>query len=250
VVAILLSLLAMLATLVGGAVAVRARDRLHLVLGLAAGVLLGVAGFDLLPEALRASPGELFGVPGAMLTAIGGFFTVHILERSLAIHRAHGTGHEAEFQGHSHDLQAVGLLAGSGLVLHSVLDGVGIGVGYRAGTSVGIAVAIAVIAHDFADGFNTFTITSLYGNARRRALTLLACDAAAPVLGAVIGTVIPLPERATGLYLGYFAGFLLYLATSDILPEAHAHHPSRLTLVFTVAGAALMWLVVGLSSGG
>ena len=48
-------------------------------------------------------------------------------------------------------------------------------------------------------------------------------------------------------YLGFFAGFLLYLATSDILPEAHARHPSRLTLMCTVVGIGLMWLVVALS---
>src|SRR5579875_26544 len=241
----------MLSTLVGGAIAVRARDRMHLVLGLAAGVLLGVAGFDLLPEALRTSPGSLFGVPVPMLMAIGGFFTIHVLERSLALHRGHETGEHgdaAEFGGHSHDLQSVGLLAGAGLVAHSVLDGVGLGIAHQAGASVGLAVAIAVIAHDFADGFNTFTITSLYGNARRRALILLSLDAVAPVVGAVIGTFVPVSPSATGIYLGYFAGFLLYLATSDILPEAHAHHPSRLTLLCTVAGAGAMWVVVGLSN--
>lgn len=249
--AFLLSLVAFVATMTGGIVAMRARDKLHLILGLAAGVLLGVAAFDLLPEALDQSGKVLFGVPAPMLAAIGGFFTVHIIERSLAIHR----GHETEFGGHHHgaavaasqQLPEVGMLAGSGLVLHSMLDGIGIGVAFQANSSIGAAVAIAVIAHDFADGFNTFTITSLYGNARRRAMTLLALDAVAPVVGATIGTFVPVPEGAIGLYLGYFAGLLLYLATSDILPEAHAHHPSRLTLVFTVAGAAFMWLVVGLS---
>jgi ZIP family zinc transporter len=78
-------------------------------------------------------------------------------------------------------------------------------------------------------------------------LVLLGCDALAPVAGAVAGSLIHVPETAIGLYLGYFAGFLLYLATADILPEAHAHHPSRLTVIFTVAGAGFMWLVVGLS---
>ncbi|MDT4996815.1 MAG: hypothetical protein QOD45_883 [Pseudonocardiales bacterium] len=247
--AILLALVAMVSTLTGGTVAVRARDRLHLVLGLAGGVLLGVVGFDLLPEALDQSPQVVFGVPAPMLTAVGGFFTIHILERSLAIHR----GHEGEFSGHghghghAHGRQTVGLLAGSGLVMHSVLDGVGIGISFQAGATVGIAVAIAVIAHDFADGFNTFTITSLYGNKRNRALTLLGLDAAAPVVGAVIGSLIAIPTSAVGLYLGYFAGVLLYLATADILPEAHARHDSRLTLVCTLAGAGFMWLVVGLS---
>jgi len=245
-VAILFSLVAFCSTLTGGAIAMRARDKLHLVLGLAAGVLLGVAAFDLLPEALDHSGTPIFGVPRAMLALIAGFFTVHIVERSLAIHR----GHEGEFashDGHHHDLQSVGLLAGGGLVMHSALDGVGIGIAFQAGHGIGIAVAIAVIAHDFADGFNTFTITSLYGNARKRALALLLMDAIAPVAGAAIGMALTVPESAIGIYLGYFAGFLLYLATSDILPEAHARHASRLTLVFTVAGAGFMWLVVGLS---
>ena len=236
-----------LSTLSGGAVALRARDKLHLVLGLAAGVMLGVVALDLLPEAMSQAHMLVLGVPAVMLTTLAGFFTIHVIERALAIHR----GHEGEFGGHAHAhaprRQAVGLLAGGGLVLHSLLDGVGIGVGFQAGRDVGIAVAVAVIAHDFADGFNTYTITSLYGNDRRRALGLLALDAIAPVVGVAIGTVLPAPHQAIGLYLGYFAGFLLYLATSDILPEAHARHPSRLTLAATVAGAAMMWLVVGFS---
>jgi ZIP family zinc transporter len=236
--AILLSLLSCCSTLAGGLVAMRLRDRLHLVLGLAAGVMLGVVSFDLVPEALEGAGQKVFGVPAAMLTATAGFLTIHIIERSLAVHR----GHEGEFGHHHHGTERIGLLAGSGLVVHSFLDGVGIGLAFQAGTTVGVTVAIAVIAHDFADGFNTFTITSLYGNARRRALLLLGM-----VAGAAAGSLIPIPHGAIGLYLGYFAGFLLYLATSDILPEAHAQHPSRMTLVSTVAGVGFIWLVVGLS---
>jgi ZIP family zinc transporter len=243
-VAILVALAALAATLIGGLVAARARDKLHLVLGLAGGIMLGVVGFDLLPEALEQSTKSAFGVPAVMLTLVGGFFTVHVIERSLAVHR----GHEGEFGGgHQHDMQSVGLLAGGGLVAHSLLDGVGLGLGFQAGTTVGVAVAVAVIAHDFADGFNTFTVTSLYGAERRHALALLGADALAPVAGAAIGTLVQVSGEVIGLYLGYFAGFLLYLATSDILPEAHAKHPSRLTLLATVAGAGFMWLVVGAS---
>lgn len=241
--AILLSLVSFCSTLVGGFLAVRVRDKLHLVLGLAAGVMLGVVGFDLLPEALEQAGHPVFGVPAALLTALAGFLSIHVLERSLAVHR----GHEGEFGVHEHGLESIGLLAGSALVVHSLLDGVGIGLGFQAGAGVGAAVAIGVIAHDFADGFNTFTITSLYGNARRRAFTLLALDALAPVAGAVIGTLISVSGLVLGLYLGYFAGFLLYLAAADILPEAHANHPSRATVLCTVAGVAFMWLVAWLS---
>ena len=51
-----------------------------------------------------------------------------------------------------------------------------------------------------------------------------------------------------GLYLGFFAEILLYLATCDILPEAHASHPTRLTLACTIIGVGFMWLVIGLAS--
>lgn len=230
-------------TLLGGLAALRVRDYRHLVLGLAAGLMLGVVGFDLIPEALKQQPSTVFGVPAPLLTFLLGFLVIHIIERAVGIHR----GHESEYAGHSH-APAVGLLAASGLVGHSFMDGFAIGAAFQAGRGVGVTVAVAVIAHDFADGFNTYTITSLYGNNRRRALTLLVADAAAPVVGAAVTLAFVIPSGALGLYLGFFAGFLLYLATADILPEAHADHPTRLTLVATVTGVAFMWLVVGLAS--
>jgi len=221
-------------TLLGGVAALRIGDRRHLVLGLAAGLMLGVVLFDLLPEALAEQPAYLFGVPEVMLAAMAGFLALHVIERSAPVHR----GHEAEYAGHQHH-PGIGILAAAGLIGHSLMDGFAIGAAFQAGTTVAAVVAIAVISHDFADGFNTYTITSLYGNNRRRALTLLACDALAPVT---------IPHHVLGLFLGFFAGILLYLATSDILPEAHASHPSRLTLACTIAGAGFMWLVIGLAS--
>lgn len=241
--AILVALAAVVTTLLGGLVAIRVSDRRHLILGLAAGLMLGVVGFDLIPEALEQAGTPLFGVPVALLMVVAGFLSLHIVEWSMALHR----GGEEHFSTHSHHAPSVGMTAGIALVVHSLLDGVGIGVGFQASTAVGFAVLIAVAGHDFADGFNTFTVTTLYGNARRRALTLLGLDAVAPLIGAVLGTLIPFPPVAVGLYLGYFAGFLLYLATNNILPEAHAGHPSRATLLCTVAGTAVMWPVIGFS---
>ena len=229
-------------TLLGGFVALRFHDYRHLVLGLAAGLMLGVVGFDLLPEALSQQPGRLFAVPSALLAFVLGFLVLHLIERSAAIHR----GHEGEYTHHQHE-QGVGLIAATALVGHSVMDGFAIGAAFQVSGRVGAVVAIAVIGHDFADGFNTYTITSLYGNNRRRALTLLAADALAPVIGAAITLGFTIPGHILGLYLGFFAGFLLYLATSDILPEAHASHPTRLTIACTVAGVAFMWLVIGLA---
>jgi ZIP family zinc transporter len=241
--AVFVALGAFLMTLAGGWTAQRVTDRRHLVLGLAGGLMLGVVGLDLLPEALRAAGTEVFGVPAALLLFVGGFLLAHLVERLLAARRAaHGAGE------HDHGrAPEVGLTAAAAMVGHSAMDGVAIGAAFQVGGGMGLAVALAVIAHDFADGFNTFTLTSLYGNARRKAVAMLFADALAPVLGAASTAFLAIPEWFLGGYLGLFGGVLLYLAAAEILPEAHHEHPAHSTLLCTVAGAAFVWLVVGLA---
>ncbi|MEV6741396.1 ZIP family metal transporter [Streptomyces sp. NPDC051104] len=241
--AVFVALGAFLMTLAGGWTAQRVTDRRHLVLGLAGGLMLGVVGLDLLPEALRAAGTEVFGVPAALLLFVGGFLLAHLVERLLAARRA---AHGAADHDH-HRAPEVGLTAAAAMVGHSAMDGVAIGAAFQVGGGMGLAVALAVIAHDFADGFNTFTLTSLYGNARRKAVAMLFADALAPVLGAASTAFLAIPEWFLGGYLGLFGGVLLYLAAAEILPEAHHEHPAHSTLLCTVAGTAFIWLVVGLA---
>ncbi|MFE0177016.1 ZIP family metal transporter [Streptomyces sp. NPDC059002] len=241
--AVFVALGAFLMTLVGGWTAQRVTDRRHLVLGLAGGLMLGVVGLDLLPEALEAAGGPVFGVPAALLLFVAGFLVAHLVEHLLA-------GRQAAHGADEHEngrVPEVGLTAAAAMVGHSVMDGVAIGAAFQVGGGMGVAVALAVVAHDFADGFNTYTITSLYGNARRKALAMLFADAAAPVVGAASTLLFTIPEQLLGGYLGFFGGALLYLAAAEILPEAHHDHPARSTLLCTVAGAAFIWLVVGLA---
>ncbi|WP_328746115.1 ZIP family metal transporter [Streptomyces sp. NBC_00285] len=243
--AVFVALGAFLMTLAGGWTAQRVTDRRHLVLGLAGGLMLGVVGLDLLPEALHAAGGEVFGVPAALLLFVAGFLLAHLVERLLAARQAAHGGEEREE--HGGRVPEVGLTAAGAMVGHSVMDGVAIGAAFQVGGGMGTAVALAVVAHDFADGFNTYTLTSLYGNARRKALTMLVADAVAPVVGAASTAFVTIPEGLLGGYLGLFAGALLYLAAAEILPEAHHEHPARSTLLCTVAGVGFIWLVVGLA---
>jgi ZIP family zinc transporter len=238
---ILLSLAAFLMTLLGGFVAYHIRKHRHLVLGAAGGVMLGVVAFDLIPRALSLRSAQLGEVPLPMLTFALAFLLIHVVERSMGMHDAL----EGDYVSHRHSHAGVGLIAGTTLVVHSFLDGAAIGAAYQTDATLAVAVAIGVIAHDFTDGFNTYTITSLYGNARRRAVTLLLLDALAPVAGATVTSLVTIPEGVLGAYLGLFAGFLMYLATSDILPEAHTTNRAAPTLLATAAGTAFMWLVIG-----
>ncbi|GAA3054846.1 hypothetical protein GCM10017562_19080 [Streptomyces roseofulvus] len=215
--------------------------------------MLGVVGLDLLPEALEAAGEEVFGVPQALLLFVGGFLFAHVVERLLATRRAaHGaeTGAGEPAGGKAAErTPQVGLVAAAAMVLHSLMDGIALGAAFQVGGGMGATVALAVVTHDFADGFNTYTLTRVYGNERRKALAMLLADAIAPIAGAGLATLITLPEELLGSYLGFFGGALLYLAAAEILPEAHHTHPARTTLLCTVAGVGFIWLVVGLSGG-
>jgi len=236
-VVIILSILTFISTFLGGLVGLRYKDKLHLILGFTAGVLLGVVAFDIFPELIELLDKTQTKPVLAMGALVAGFLIFHILEKLLIIHHAQ----EEEYGKHKHP--SVGVLSALALSGHSFLDGVGIGLGFQISPSVGLLVGLAVIAHDFSDGLNTVSLMLAHKNTTEKARILLLVDAIAPVLGAASTLLFTVPEKTLVLYLGFFAGFLLYIGASDILPEAHAHHSSRWTILMTVIGVTFIFLV-------
>lgn len=236
-IAVLLSALTFVSTLLGGLTALKNRDKMHRLLGYTAGVLLGVVAFDLLPEIFHLLSDLKLEPTYPMIALVCGFLLFHIIEKSILIHHSQ----EQEYEVHHHP--TVGLASALALSGHSFLDGVGIGLGFQAGAGIGVAVAIAVIAHDFTDGLNTVNLMLLNHNRSRRALLLLFVDAIAPVLGAASTLLFHISDGALVVYLGFFAGFLLYIGASEILPEAHSKHSSYSIIALTIVGVVFMFLV-------
>ena len=224
-------------TLTGGITALKNRKWLHRIMGYTAGVLLGVVAFDLLPEIATEVNATHTAFVRPMVALVLACLLFHILEKTNLLHYAQ----EKEYGKHVHP--KVGIASALALSGHSFLDGVGIGLGFQAGKAVGIAVAIAVIAHDFTDGMNTVILMLHNKNEASRAKKLLLVDAIAPVLGAASTLLYSLPDRWLVLYLGFFAGFLLYIGASDILPQAHSKDSSRVTIGLTVLGTVFMFVV-------
>lgn len=226
-----------LSTLIGGLTALKNHKRLHRFLGYTAGVLLGVVAFDILPEIFEQLKTHDISATGPMIALVCGFLLFHIIEKSILIHHAN----EEEYGAHHHP--HVGVASAVALCGHSFLDGVGIGLGFQAGNAVGIAVAIAVIAHDFTDGLNTVNLMLLNKNKSKKAVAFLILDAIAPVLGALSTVLFSISSAGLTLYLGFFAGFLLYIGASEILPEAHSKQSSYQTILLTIVGAVFIFAV-------
>lgn len=238
--AILFAAITVLATTFGGLVALKSNDRFHLVLGLSAGLLLGLVGFDLLPEVFSMNLEKVGGVRAVSLAILIGFLSLHIIEGAFGSHEPVDSdyGHDHE---HHNIAGAVGAIAMGG---HVFLDGIGLGVAFQIDTKLGLAVFLAVLVHAFSDGLNTVSLMVKSGHWTSRSYALLGVDAVARIGGATFGTYLALSESLMSIYLALFSGFLIYLATSHILPEAHSRHSSRWTFGATAAGVVIMWLIV------
>jgi zinc transporter, ZIP family len=238
---LLLAAVTAIATTAGGLLAIKSKDRLHVVLGLAAGLLLGLVAFDLLPEVFELNEDEIFHAPAVSIAFVAGFMVLHLIERALGSHEPTDSEYASDHK-HTHNIAGtVGALTMSG---HVFLDGVALGIAFQVSNSLGIAIFVALLVHAFSDGLNTVSLLIKTGNWSQRAIWLLAVDAVMRIGGAAFGTYISISDPLLGLYLAAFAGMLIYLATSHILPEAHAKHSSKLTMLATFVGILIMWLVV------
>ncbi|HUE12088.1 MAG TPA: ZIP family metal transporter [Steroidobacteraceae bacterium] len=225
---LVIAVAAFASTLCGGLLALGLRDKLHLILGFSAGAVIGVAFFDLLPEAVEFGAG--FHSPSVILSwSALGFLCYLVLDRIVAFHG---------------DSAPRGGVAAGVLCCHSLLDGVAIGLAFQASRAVGIVVAIAVLTHDFSDGINTMNIVLKNRGDRSLGLRWLLLDALAPVAGIAATRMFVLPGEGFGVVLALFAGFFLYIGASDLIPESYHAHPKFLTTAMTLAGAAVLYLAI------
>jgi ZIP family zinc transporter len=234
-VAIPLAGLTLLATLIGGQIALRLAHTLPTVIALTGGVVVAVALFDVLPEGIS----ELNDPTRATTLVAVGFLAFFFAERGLVLHHRDDPS-EARAHGR------VGVLGALGLSIHSFVDGLGIGLAFGLDSTTGLLVFLAVICHDFADGLNTVSFILSQSGDRRQATRWLRIDAVAPVLGAVVGSLANVSDHTLGYILCVYSGFFLYMGATDLLPEAHAH-ASWARVGLTASGFAIIFAITRLA---
>lgn len=234
---IIISLFVFLSIFLGGLFAIKFKHRLQSIMAFVAGILLGVVGLEILPEIIEQIKINNFGTTGVMTALVLGFLVFHIIEKTILIHSCH----EHDYAEHKHP--NVGVFSALALAGHSFIDGVGIGLGFQISPAIGAMVAIAVISHSFTDGLNSATLMLNNKNSEKKSKIFLLAHSLAPVLGAVSTLFFTLPAYFLTLYLGFFAGFLLYIGASDILPEAHSKSSSYKLIGLTVLGVLFIFVV-------
>jgi len=222
---------------------------LRVVISFAAGTILGVAYFDLLPEAT-----ELVHESVRYIVIAGGFMAFFVLERTIYWFHGHGHARGSESavslsaDGEKASIKGFVYLNLIGDFIHNFTDGALIAVSFLVDFSLGVATSIAVVFHEIPQEIGDFAVL-VYGGLRKRiALGLNFVSALAAVAGAVVGYALAESIHAfTGLSIAFAAGGFFYLAAAELIPEMQVEanlRKSTIQFVFFVVGLLLV-LVMG-----
>ncbi len=202
----------------------------------AAGALLAAVFLDLLTEGLEQASTDT-----VMLSALVGILVFFLAERFLRWFH-----HHHEHADNKSDPSTSLIVVGD--TLHNAMDGVAIAAAFLVSVPTGIVTTFAVAAHELPQEVGDFGLLLSKGMARRKVLLVNVLSALATMVTALItfrlGSEDALP---IGALLGLSAGFLLYIALSDVIPTIHERAPKKRLVELQTLLLLLGVVVVGLA---
>ena len=215
---LLFTFIGSLAALIGGVVLLSkekfALNISHFLASFAAGILLGSAFFDLLPEAVHES--QELGI-NVHLWALIGIVLFFLIERFI-----HWFHHHEEYHEHEKESKSTIPLVVIGDTVHNFIDGIVISATFLVSIPLGIATTMAVAAHEIPQEIGDFGLLLHKGLSKKKVLFVNIISASFAFLGAImtylLGNVL---ENYIPILLALTAGFFIYIAASDLIPEIH-----------------------------
>lgn len=200
----------------------------------AAGALLAAVFLDLLKEGVEESSAD-----SVMIAALAGIVTFFLAERLLHWFHHH---HQHENNDPSKSLIVIGD------TVHNALDGVAIAAAFLISVPTGIVATIAIAAHEIPQEIGDFGLLLSKGMARKKVLLVNIMSALATTAAAVITFALGSTDKLPlGVLLGVSAGFLLYIALSDVIPDIHENASKKRLFDIQPVLLILGILVVGIS---
>lgn len=234
---IVFSLIGGIVSLIGGIILLSrersARALARYATPFAAGALLAAVFLDLLHEGV-----ELYE-PSTVYTAVlVGILLFFVAERFL-----HWFHHHHQHEGAADPARSLIIV---GDAVHNALDGVAIAAAFLISPTTGIVTTIAVAAHEIPQEIGDFGLLLHKGMSRIKVLVVNVLSALLTTVAAVITFALGSQERLPlGALIGISAGFLLYIAMSDIIPELHEQSSRKRWFDWQPALLILGVIVVG-----
>lgn len=218
----------------------------HFLASFAAGVLLGSAFLDLLPEAIHDAEGKGINV---FFWALFGIILFFLIERSI-----HWFHHHEEYHKDPKESKSTVPLIIISDTVHNFIDGVVIAATFLISIPLGIVTAFAVAAHEVPQEIGDFGLLLHKGLSKKKIIILNIVSAAVSFIGALLtyalGNAL---ENYMPVFLALTAGFFIYIATSDLIPEIHYEKRRGFAFIeslLLVFGIAMIFITVSLLENG
>lgn len=209
----------------------------HYLASFAAGVLLASAFFDLLPEA--ALQGEEAGT-NVFFWALMGILVFFAIERFI-----HWFHHHEEYHEHEKEAQSTIPLIIIGDTTHNFVDGIVIAATFLVDIQLGIITTLAVAAHEIPQEIADFGLMLHKGLSKMKIILVNITSASAAFLGALLTYIFgSFLESYIPIAVALTAGFFIYIATSDLIPEIHYEKRRGVALLktaFLFLGVIVIW---------
>lgn len=261
ILALLVSLLAGLATSIGGLLALHKRflerSFLATALGFAAGAMLFISFVQVIPFGLDAI-GESYGEGVAGWIIYGAFFAGAALV-ALIDHFLPKSLNPSEIEGKEDDLTQrdkrankkllrSGILVALVLALHNFPEGMTTFFATYQDVSAGVVLAIAIAIHNIPEGIAVAAPVYAATGSRRKALAWATVSGLTEPLGALAAYALLnvfIPTELFGIMFGLIAGMMVFIAIDELLPAARRYQTDKHQVIYgLVAGMAVVALSI------
>jgi ZIP family zinc transporter len=252
--ALLLTLLAGLATGVGSSIAFFAkhtnRKFLSFSLGLSAGVMVYVSFMELLFQARHGMVEEM-GLKMGNIVAVSAFFGGMLLAAMIdklvpAVENPHEMRSVEDMSseaGKERKLMRMGLITALALAIHNFPEGIATFVSALQEPQVGIAIAVAIAIHNIPEGIAVSVPIYYATGSKRKAFWYSFGSGFAEPIGAVAAYLVLMPFISPMLLnctYAAVAGIMVYISFDELLPAAHEYGEHHISIYGLVAGMAIM----------
>lgn len=258
-IALLITLMAGLATTIGGGIAfvISKNDlkTLSVGLGFSAGVMIFLSFTDMLPEADKLLT-QSFPTAHSWITYLGfiiGLVLAILIDYFIPDHiDEEDVLHPDEPMHHTSKIKRAGIFTAVAICIHNFPEGIATFFSTTQSITLGLSVGIAIAIHNIPEGIAVALPIYHVTGKKRYAMLYAALSGVTEPIGALVGMLlfgIFLPQGLIGMLMAAVAGIMIYISFDTLLPLAKEYGNWHRSIIGIISGILIIWLSLILIGG-